>query len=61
LLLLLREAGLHDGEDASKFDPERWLGEREEQSTPKSLAFGAGPGSAPGATSRSWRPRPPSR
>jgi hypothetical protein len=43
LLLLLREAGLHDGEDAGKFDPERWFDERDEQSAPKSLAFGQGP------------------
>jgi cytochrome P450 len=48
LLLLLREAGLHDGEDASRFDPERWLDKRDGQSAPKSLAFGAGPRFCPG-------------
>lgn len=43
LLLLLRQAGLHDGQGASEFHPERWLGEDNDESAPKSLAFGAGP------------------
>ena len=48
LLLLLREAGLRDGEDASDFDPDRWLNGSDEDRAPKSLAFGAGPRFCPG-------------
>jgi cytochrome P450 len=48
LLLLLRQAGLHDGEHASEFRPERWLNQQDDESAPKSLAFGAGPRFCPG-------------
>jgi hypothetical protein len=45
---LLRQAGLHDGEHASEFHPERWLNQQDDESAPKSLAFGAGPRFCPG-------------
>jgi len=54
LLLLTRYASIHDGgfQAASDFDPERWLGEGEEERPahdPKAfLAFGAGPRFCPG-------------
>jgi cytochrome P450 len=48
LLLLLRQAGLHDGEHVSEFRPERWLGQQDDEGAPKSLAFGAGPRFCPG-------------
>jgi cytochrome P450 len=48
LLLLLRQAGLHEGEHANEFRPERWFDQAEDESAPKSLAFGAGPRFCPG-------------
>lgn len=48
LLLLLRQAGLHDGEHASEFRPERWFDQQDDESAPKSLAFGVGPRFCPG-------------
>jgi cytochrome P450 len=48
LVLLLRHAGLQEGEHANEFRPARWLGQDEDESAPKSLAFGAGPRFCPG-------------
>lgn len=48
LLLLQREASMHHCERSAEVDPQRWLGDSDNDNGPKSLAFGAGPRFCPG-------------